>query len=269
LYNSKQPVQAGVNPITFSSLDEYIYYIKVQRYKYGQYCPVLYLQQETNAQGQDVYRMRPSPFNPQAGLPTQLQQNPLSNTLNIPPELLPTQGPNAFSNASVTQQATALQQQNPLLLSPMPPPQISPPLTPYIDANHQPPYNQGYYGFDPTSQYVGKYTVLDQVHDATKSQFPAVGLSTNPMDPNWAGIVYTNEPMILSGPSSSPASSPAQGPDIAPANTVEFQQAVVGPIGQLSPEDPMNPNWIGGFSSKKNVDQGKYSGDNVSIQVQQ
>jgi hypothetical protein len=51
----------GINPIQFGSLDDYIRYLEVQR-KSGIHCPVLYLQQESNDQGQDVYRMRPSPF---------------------------------------------------------------------------------------------------------------------------------------------------------------------------------------------------------------
>ena len=61
LYNTKQPIVEGQNPIQFSSLDDYIQYLEIQR-KSGINCPVLYLQQENNAQGQDVYRMRPSPF---------------------------------------------------------------------------------------------------------------------------------------------------------------------------------------------------------------
>lgn len=69
LYNTKQPIVDGINPIQFGSLDDYIQYLEVQR-KSGIHCPVLYLQQESNAQGQDVYRMRPSPFDLQGGLPT-------------------------------------------------------------------------------------------------------------------------------------------------------------------------------------------------------
>ena len=75
------------------------------------------------------------------------------------------------------------------------PPQFKnhPPLVPYEDANRDnKPYNQGYYGFDPTSQYVGKYTVLDQIHNSTMKQ-NADGLSNNPMDPNWGGAVFTEE----------------------------------------------------------------------------
>jgi hypothetical protein len=67
LYNTNQPTSDS-NPIPFFNLDEYIYYLEIQR-KRGKSCPVLYLNQETNAQGKDVYRMRPSPFDLQGGLP--------------------------------------------------------------------------------------------------------------------------------------------------------------------------------------------------------
>jgi hypothetical protein len=67
LYNTHQP-ENDTNPIPFFSLDEYIFYLKHQR-KMGNNCPVLYLQQENNTQGQDVYRIRPSPFDTQGGLP--------------------------------------------------------------------------------------------------------------------------------------------------------------------------------------------------------
>jgi len=68
LYNTDLPTVDGKNPIPFFNLDEYIHYLEIQREK-GINCPVLYLQQETNTQGEDVYRMRPSPFDLQGGLP--------------------------------------------------------------------------------------------------------------------------------------------------------------------------------------------------------
>ena len=56
------------NPIRFNHLDEYIQYADKLK-KEGKNCPILYLQQENNAQGEDVYRMRPSPFSMDGGLP--------------------------------------------------------------------------------------------------------------------------------------------------------------------------------------------------------
>ena len=68
LYNSNEPT-GPENPRPFFNLDEYINYLEIQKKKFD--CPVLYLQEETNAQGEDVYRVRPSPFDLQGGLPSQ------------------------------------------------------------------------------------------------------------------------------------------------------------------------------------------------------
>lgn len=67
LLNSNEP-RGPNNPIRFNHLDEYIQYAE-QLKKEGKNCPILYLQQESNAQGEDVYRMRPSPFSMDGGLP--------------------------------------------------------------------------------------------------------------------------------------------------------------------------------------------------------
>ena len=54
-------------PIEFENLDDYITYLDEQKSK-GIDCPVLYLQQENDIQGNDVYRIRPSPFNQSGGM---------------------------------------------------------------------------------------------------------------------------------------------------------------------------------------------------------
>ena len=68
LYNTQIPID-DTNPIPFFNLDEYINYLEIQKEK-GIDCPILFIQQENNAQGQDEYRIRPSPFDLQGGLPT-------------------------------------------------------------------------------------------------------------------------------------------------------------------------------------------------------
>lgn len=143
LYNTKQPQSIGKNPIEFTNIDEYNKYLEEQK-RNGMNCPVLFLQQETNTQGMDILRMRPSPENPMAGL----------------------------------SQTTALYRNPPFVL-------------PVIDStDDNKPYNENlHYGFDPYGLQVGKYTVLDQIHDST--QVPAV--SDNPMDPNWGGVLYTKQ----------------------------------------------------------------------------
>lgn len=147
LLNTEQPEVDGVNPIPFYNLDEYINYLEIQRNK-GIVCPALFLQHENDAQGKDVYRMRPSPFDQAGGLTGQsaVQQYDTSN--RIPVDVM--------------------------------------------DANRDyPPYNEGNYpGFDPQNMYVGVYTTIDQVHDSTKMESK---VSDNPMDPNWGGVLHTQQ----------------------------------------------------------------------------
>ena len=69
LYNTKQKLIPGVNPMPFYNLDEYINYLEIQK-KNGIDCPILLLQQETTTQGNEVYRVRPSPFELEGGLDT-------------------------------------------------------------------------------------------------------------------------------------------------------------------------------------------------------
>lgn len=144
LYNTNKPIVDGENPIPFFTLDDYIQYLEIQR-KSGVQCPILYLQQETNTQGQDVYRMRPSPFDQQGGLPT---------------------------TAAPIQVMKAL------------------------DANRDnAPFNAGNYpGFDPQGLHIGVYTDIDKTHDSTHDNV----ISDNPMDSNWAGVLYTQK-MVDSG----------------------------------------------------------------------
>ena len=68
LYNSRVSTE---EPIVFGSLVDYLKYIVES----GNNCPVLYLRKEVNTQGQDVYRVRPSPIQPDGGLPTPEQLN--------------------------------------------------------------------------------------------------------------------------------------------------------------------------------------------------
>jgi hypothetical protein len=68
LLNTKQP-RGPLNPLVFESLDKYMEYVQTQRTR-GIRCPVLFLQEESNAQGQTVYRMRPGPTHMNPGVPT-------------------------------------------------------------------------------------------------------------------------------------------------------------------------------------------------------
>jgi len=127
LYNTKKEEKEGVNPIPFYSIDEYINYIEIQRNK-GIRCPVLFLQEETNTQGETVYRTRPGPFNQNGGLPA---NQPLNRNT---PQPTGTIGPKKVIDAS----------------------------------RENPPYNaNNYAGFDPYNQDIGIYTDLDKIHNST------------------------------------------------------------------------------------------------------
>lgn len=166
LYNTNKPEVEGENPIPFYNLDEYINYLEIQKKK-GIHCPVLYLQKENDTQGNDVYRVRPSPFDQQGGLPpsyymTKSQLNHQDLQIENPPSLS-----NGINNINKNIPA------------------------PVIDSNRDhPPYNSGNYaGFDPYGLHQGTYTNIDKIHDST-SQSP---ISDNPIDPNWGGVLYTQQ----------------------------------------------------------------------------
>jgi hypothetical protein len=68
LYNSTIAQVPGVNPIEFNNLEEYTEFLDWQRGA-GIRCPVLYVQNTYDIQGNRVYKVRPSATEPQGGLP--------------------------------------------------------------------------------------------------------------------------------------------------------------------------------------------------------
>lgn len=143
LHFSDRPEKEGENPIVFKQLSEYQTYLD-NASKQGKHCPVLFVQQENNAQGQDVYRVRETPV--------VADQEP-----GVPNELGQTYQQRAKYNDS---------------------------------ARLNPPYNQNLYaGFDPTGLYVGKLTMLDDIAQKEEKQ----SISDNPMDPNWGGVLFTQQ----------------------------------------------------------------------------
>ena len=75
LYNSKVEKVPGVNPIRFKSLDDYSEFMD-WLYGRGIRCPVLFLQFSYDAQGNAVYKMRPSPTDLQGGLSPNVPYSP-------------------------------------------------------------------------------------------------------------------------------------------------------------------------------------------------
>jgi hypothetical protein len=68
LYNTKIAKVPGVNPVEFNNLEEYTEFLEWQRGA-GIRCPVLYLQNSYDAQGNRVYKVRPSVSEMEGGLP--------------------------------------------------------------------------------------------------------------------------------------------------------------------------------------------------------
>jgi hypothetical protein len=66
LFNTKVARVPGVNPIQFDSLEDYTKFLDWQRSQNIQ-CPVLYLRQGYNTQGEKMYSAHPSPTDLKAG----------------------------------------------------------------------------------------------------------------------------------------------------------------------------------------------------------
>lgn len=161
LYNSKVAQVPGVNPIEFENLEDYTEFLDWQKSQNIR-CPVLYLQETYDAQGNRVYKSRPSVSEPQAGLP-----------------------PSTTAPIGIASQVSPIMESS---LEPVGEPAYPNP-TLLVDATrNDPPYNQGSYpAYDQTSYYIGTTTPLD-VMTMKQEQAP---VSPDPMDPNWGGSDYT------------------------------------------------------------------------------
>ena len=67
LYNKNKP-QGKNNPIIFNNLEDYSNFVKREN-KRGNICPILFLQQSYNTQGEREFKIRPSPTDLQGGAP--------------------------------------------------------------------------------------------------------------------------------------------------------------------------------------------------------
>jgi hypothetical protein len=156
LYNSKLAKVPGVNPVEFDNLEDYTEFLDWQRSQ-GIRCPVLYLQETYDAQGNPVYKVRPSVSEPQAGLPPSIAS---SSGGIINESSLDDLGPPAYPNPTLLVDAT----------------------------RNDPPYNkQSYPAFDESSYYTGTTTPLDMMNVKQSKK----KISPNPMDDNWGGSAYT------------------------------------------------------------------------------
>jgi hypothetical protein len=163
LYNSKLAQVPGVNPVEFDNLEDYTEFLDWQRSQNIR-CPVLYLQETYDAQGNRVYKSRPSVSEPQAGLPPSAAA-PIGIASQVSPMMetsLEPVGDEAYPNPTLLVDAT----------------------------RNDPPYNQGSYpAHDQTSYYIGTTTPLD----AMDINAEAATISPDPMYPNWGGADFRQE----------------------------------------------------------------------------
>jgi len=163
LYNSKLAQVPGVNPVEFDNLEDYTEFLDWQRSQNIR-CPVLFLQETYDAQGNRVYKSRPSVSEPQAGLPPSAAA-PIGIASQVTPMMetsLEPVGEDAYPNPTLLVDAT----------------------------RNDPPYNQGSYpAHDQTSYYIGTTTPLDEMDIASEK----AKISPDPMNPNWGGAEYTQE----------------------------------------------------------------------------
>lgn len=101
LYNSNKAQIPGVNPIIFQNLEEYTEYLEWQRH-FGIKCPILFLQKSYDADGNSSFRIRPNPFDLQAGLPPSYgNSNIQSITFKSPDAMDPNWGGVEYTQALV------------------------------------------------------------------------------------------------------------------------------------------------------------------------
>jgi hypothetical protein len=193
LYNSKLTKIPGVNPLQFNSLDEYIEFTDWQRSQ-GIRCPILYLQESYDAQGNPVLKARPSPTDLNGGLqPLHLGSTDVGGLhKNLGPAEIVTSNKDMIIDSSKSI-ADALGVQK------LPTAREMAPISKLVDAGRDsPPYNTNSYpSYDPMGLYSGLETPLDQMFNG-----PDGVPSANPMDTTWLGQKYTQE-MIDSGKISS------------------------------------------------------------------
>jgi hypothetical protein len=158
LYNSKLAKVPGVNPIEFDNLEDYTEFLDWQRSQNIR-CPVLYLQETYDAQGNPVYKTRPSVSEPQAGLPPSIAS---SSGDIIMESSLGNNNSYAYPDPSLLVDAT----------------------------RNDPPYNyDSYPAYDQTDYYIGKTTPLDMMNENEENK----AISPDPMNPNWGGSSYTQD----------------------------------------------------------------------------
>jgi hypothetical protein len=202
LYNSKLTKIPGVNPLQFSSLDDYIEFTDWQRSQ-GIRCPILYLQESYDAQGNPVLNARPSPTDLNGGLqplklPSEIAGDVAGLHRNVGPGEIVTSNKSMIIDSSKSI-ADALGVQS------IPTARELPPVSKLVDAGRSSTvYNKNSFpSYDPQGLYNGIETPLDQMFHG-----PDGVPSANPMDTLWGGIAYTQSKIDSGEVSSSRVNDP-------------------------------------------------------------
>ena len=229
LYNSNIDQVPGVNPIMFNNLDEYTKFVEWQ-HNAGIRCPVLYVQNTYDAQGNRVYKMRPSVCEPQGGLPpstTSVSESSVSGStspsVSTSPSGSTTTASSSGSSSSGSTSGTtsgsitsgsstiingssltntgftgSIDSANYNSKDPANVRILGDGFIPLVDASRSDhPYNTNSYpGFDQSDYYVGYITPLDKIANNDALLYNSGGttdISDSPMDPNWGGQNYTQK----------------------------------------------------------------------------
>jgi hypothetical protein len=148
-------------------MNEYKTYLETQQKK-GITCPILYIQQENNVQGTDVFVIHPTD-----------NKNEISNIIPTSVRNINIKDVSPYFNSSLTHSTSTIENFE------------TAEITTVTDAGRlNPPYNANNYpSFDPQGLYIGKHTNLDEIHYSTEKE----PVSDNPMDTNWGGIQHTEQ----------------------------------------------------------------------------
>ena len=212
LYNSMLDEVPGVNPIMFNNLDEYTKFIEWQ-HNVGIRCPVLYVQNTYDAQGNRVYKMRPSVCEPQGGLPpsnaTKGKETKGKETKGKETTSKKTKGKETTSKETKSSTNSGSTKKNDSTNSGFTTNSgfnsnsgnasiLGNGFIPLVDATRSDhPYNTNSYpGFDQSDYYVGYITPLDKIANNDALLYNSGGttdISDNAMDPNWGGQNYTQK----------------------------------------------------------------------------
>uniref|UniRef100_A0A6C0H4U4 Uncharacterized protein n=1 Tax=viral metagenome TaxID=1070528 RepID=A0A6C0H4U4_9ZZZZ len=161
LLNTRLKTVPGVNPIVFDDLNDYTKFLEWQKSQ-GLHCPVLFLQQSYNTQGEKEFKQQPSVFEPQFGLPP---SKLISKYQSSPQQPLPNQTSTQQPLPNQTSTEQPLPQQQP---------------SQYFDSNIK-------YSYKPFLNYFYKWFSSPKEEQKNKDKY------SDPMSKYWKGPKYTQK----------------------------------------------------------------------------